>query len=228
MNTDYYSVLEAWPSSSDKDIKRNYFRLAKLYHPDVADANVENKERFTLINEAFAVLSNKTKRYEYNESLRNQKKGSIDSKAIKENDLKSASLAFMQAKESMRNGFYDKAVLLLKSAVRFCPDNPAYLSWYGFCVAMTNSNLHEARDSCKKAVQIEFYNADYHANLGFVYFKAGLKNQAIKYFQDALKWDPKNAVAGKFLFQLSPGTKTGEGPITKMFSTVKNLFIHSG
>lgn len=224
MNGDLYSVLEAWPTSSTEDIKKNYFRLAKMYHPDVAGDKDETRERFKQINEAYSVLSDPQKRHEYDESLRSNKNGAKDAAAIKENDQRSASLAFRQAKESMRDGFYDKATLLLKSAIRYNPVNPTYQSWYGFCLAMTNSNLHEARDACKKAIQMEFYNADYHANLGFVYFKAGLKNQAIKHFRDALKWDPSNLVANKFMSQVGNVKNPEVGPIDKMLSKVKVLF----
>ena len=31
---DFYSILEVNKQSSDSDIKRSYYRLAKAYHPD--------------------------------------------------------------------------------------------------------------------------------------------------------------------------------------------------
>ncbi len=226
VSIDFYTVLEAWPTSSTDDIKKNYFRLAKLYHPDVAGDKPENRERFKQINEAYSILSDPQKRHQYDESLRKQSKGSKDAVAIKENDQRAASLAFKQAKEAMRDGQYDKATILLKSAVKYNPGNPGYQSWYGFCLAMTNTRLHEARDACRKAIQMEFYNADYHANLGFVYFKAGLKNQAITHFMNALKWDPNNNLAKKFLSQVNNGKDQETGPIDKMFSAVKGLFSH--
>lgn len=223
MSADLYSALEAWPTSSTEEIKKNYFRLAKLYHPDVAGDIPENRDRFKLINEAYSVLSDPQKRREYDESLRKHKDGSKDAQALKDTDGRTASLAFRQAKDAMRDGFYDKATLALKTAIRHSPDNPTYLSWYGFCLAMTNTNLHEARDACKKAIQIEFYNADYHANLGFVYFKAGLKSQAIKHFSDALKWDPSNPVASKFMSKVSDTKIQESGPIDKMISAVRGI-----
>ncbi len=224
VKADYYSIIEAWPTSSIDDIKKNYFRLAKLYHPDVAGDVPENRERFKLINEAYSVLSDPQKRHEYDEQLRKSNQRSRSVVAIQEKDRRSAALAFTQAKEAIRQGRYDKAALLLKSAVQYDSTRPAYHSWYGFSLAMLNTRLHEARDVCKKALQMEFYNADYHANLGFVYFKAGLKSLAIKHFKDALRWDPENRVAKKYI-DLARG-KGGEsaGPITKIFSAVKEIF----
>jgi len=91
---------------------------------------------------------------------------------------------------------------------------------------MLNTRLHEARDACLKAIEMEFYNADYHANLGFVYFKAGLKKVAVKHFKEAIKWDPENPIAKKYL---SIGgdeddDKKETGPIDKMVAGVKGIF----
>ena len=223
MNADYYSILEVWPTASVEEIKRNYFRLAKLYHPDAAGDTPENRERFKLINEAYSVLSDAQKRATYDELLR-KTKNSKDAVAIQEKDRRSAGLSFSQAKEAMRSGRFDKAALLFKAAIKYDPTNPAYHSWYGFCLGMLNTRLHEARDACLKAIQMEFYNADYHANLGFVYFKAGLKKVAIKHFKEALKWDPDNPIASKYVSIGGEETKEEVGPIDKLIAGFKGMF----
>jgi tetratricopeptide (TPR) repeat protein len=61
------------------------------------------------------------------------------------------------------------------------------------------TQLHEARDACKKALEMEFYNADYHANLGFVYMQAGLASTAMESFEEALKWDPDHPMALRYV-----------------------------
>lgn len=223
MSVDYYSTLEVWPTASADEIKRNYFRLAKLYHPDAAGDTADNRERFKLINEAYSNLSDSQKRAVYDESLR-KSKTSKDAPAIQEKDRRSAMMSFTQAKEAMRSGRFDKAALLFKAAIKYDPTNPAYHSWYGFCLGMLNTRLHEARDACLKAIQIEFYNADYHANLGFVYFKAGLKQIAIKHFKEALKWDPDNPIASKYISISGAEEKEEVGPIDKIVTSLKGLF----
>jgi len=223
VNADYYSILEVWPTASVEEIKRNYFRLAKLYHPDAAGDTPENRERFKLINEAYSVLSDAQKRTTYDESLR-KTKNSKDAGTIQEKDRRSAGLSFSQAKEAMRSGRFDKAALLFKAAIKYDPTNPAYHSWYGFCLGMLNTRLHEARDACLKAIQMEFYNADYHANLGFVYFKAGLKKVAIKHFKEALKWDPDNPIASKYVSIGGEERKEEVGPIDKLIAGFKGMF----
>jgi curved DNA-binding protein CbpA len=196
---DYYKVLQVWPTASLDVIKKSYFKLARLHHPDVVTkSGAEDKDGdidFALINEAFAVLSNPTKRRQFDDDLK--KRGNKGKK--KESDKRSAILAYEQAKTAMKHNHYDKAVVLLRSAIKYHPDNPTYLSWYGFCLAALKSNLHEARDSCKKALQMEFYNPEFYANLGYVYHRAGLSSTAQESFREALKWDPENALALKYL-----------------------------
>lgn len=46
----YIEILEVDKRASKDDIKKAYFRLAKMYHPDVNKTN-EAKEKFALINE---------------------------------------------------------------------------------------------------------------------------------------------------------------------------------
>ena len=63
---DYYKILEVSKDANDDEIKRAYRKLAKKYHPD---ANPDNKAqaeaKFKEVNEAYSVLSDKTKRAQY-------------------------------------------------------------------------------------------------------------------------------------------------------------------
>jgi len=63
---DYYEVLGVDKNASEKDIKSNYRKLAMKYHPDRSDAP-DAEEKFKEISEAYAVLSNKDKRRQYDQ-----------------------------------------------------------------------------------------------------------------------------------------------------------------
>ncbi|PIV23235.1 MAG: integrase [Deltaproteobacteria bacterium CG03_land_8_20_14_0_80_45_14] len=62
---DYYNILGVGKNGSDEEIKRAYRKLAMKYHPDRNPNKKEAEERFKEINEAYAVLSDKEKRKQY-------------------------------------------------------------------------------------------------------------------------------------------------------------------
>lgn len=62
---DYYDILGVNKKASDEEIKRAYRKMAMKYHPDRNPNKKEAEERFKEINEAYAVLSDKEKRKQY-------------------------------------------------------------------------------------------------------------------------------------------------------------------
>lgn len=68
---DYYSVLGVSDDADISVIKRNYYKLAKQFHPDARPDDQEAEERFKAISEAWEVLGNSQKRAEYD--LKRQK-----------------------------------------------------------------------------------------------------------------------------------------------------------
>lgn len=65
MPTDYYVVLGLERGCSESDIKQAYRKLARVYHPDVAEDKATAEVRFKEINEAYSVLSDPQKRDAY-------------------------------------------------------------------------------------------------------------------------------------------------------------------
>lgn len=59
-----YQVLGLTPKAKPEQIKASYFRLSKIYHPDVC-RDPEGKEKFHLISKAYETLGNEEKRRDY-------------------------------------------------------------------------------------------------------------------------------------------------------------------
>ena len=62
MEKDYYKILGVPETASEEEIKKAYRELAIKYHPD---RNSGNEEKFKEITEAYSILSDSSKREEY-------------------------------------------------------------------------------------------------------------------------------------------------------------------
>lgn len=75
---DYYKILNLQRKATTAEIKTAFRQLSKKYHPDVYDGEDAN-EKYSLISEAYEVLSDEAKRKKYDmggkEALKNQNQG---------------------------------------------------------------------------------------------------------------------------------------------------------
>lgn len=77
---EHYKTLELPISATEKDVKLQYRRLAKKYHPDLHPDDKQAEEKFKKINEAYEILGNSEKRAEYDTTWRRQKEEELAEK----------------------------------------------------------------------------------------------------------------------------------------------------
>lgn len=65
----YYDVLDLDRDATAEEIRESYHALARQYHPDVVGQDPKSTQRFALINEAYRVLSDQQRRYQYDRTL---------------------------------------------------------------------------------------------------------------------------------------------------------------
>ncbi len=64
---DYYEALGIAKGASDDEIKKAYRKLAMKYHPDHNPGDKDAEAKFKEINEAYGILSDETKRAQYDQ-----------------------------------------------------------------------------------------------------------------------------------------------------------------
>ena len=72
-NKDFYAILGVGKNATQEELKHAYRELSKKYHPDLQTGKSEAEkkeaeEKFKDINEAYSVLSDETKRKQYDRS----------------------------------------------------------------------------------------------------------------------------------------------------------------
>ncbi|KAH0572225.1 Chaperone protein DnaJ [Spironucleus salmonicida] len=77
LNPDIYKILNVSRQSSDSDIRKSYFKMARKYHPDMVAKNTTEEEKkslarqFQRIADAYDIISDPKKRTIYNQGQHN-------------------------------------------------------------------------------------------------------------------------------------------------------------
>jgi curved DNA-binding protein CbpA len=198
----FNELLEVEKNADNETIKKRYYQLAKEYHPDrhLTYSAPDTKMKLTRISDALTKAYNTLKddklKAEYYKSLAspNKETGPRES-GITEDLLK-------KGIKELKQGNFPGAIDNFTSAIKLKPDNTSYLSYLSLAYSKVPGKMKEAEEVLLKAIKLEPFNADLHANLGLIYIKAGLKKKAQSSFQKALKIDPQHDKAKKGLQQI--------------------------
>ncbi|WP_324282381.1 J domain-containing protein [Cyanobacterium aponinum UTEX 3221] len=79
----YYQVLGISSDASPEDVKKAFRTLARRYHPDVNPGDQNSEEMFKQINEAYDILSDYTKRQQYDSQFLGGKRRFVGSQTKK-------------------------------------------------------------------------------------------------------------------------------------------------
>lgn len=201
----YYQILGVAPHGSREEIKRAYYRLAKLYHPDrhfeeaFREVKKELERLFAKIKEAYDHLSNDTKRAEYDASL-SRPKGTSQPKPL--SIIEQAERCFKQGKEAYTAGAFKQAADLFEAAARLIPDDHRYFGYLGKTLLHFPERLRRAEIAFREAVTLQPDEIEYHTQLARLYEQQGMLRRALKEYEEALKHHPENPVLKEYLHRL--------------------------
>lgn len=198
-----HELLEIDKDSDAETIKKNYYRLARDFHPDrhlsASDATMIDK--LTAISDAlttaYSSLKDDSGREEYFGRL-----AAGPAKKEKAAERENEEEQFRRGVDEFKKGNFPGAVDLFREAARINPKKAQYWSYLSLALTKLPHKLKEAEDTLLEAIKLDPLNGEHYANLGLLYLKTGLSKRAAGQFEKALKFDPGNVKAQKGLKQI--------------------------
>jgi curved DNA-binding protein CbpA len=194
-------LLEINENSDEETIKRNYFRLAKEFHPDrhfdSRDPGLRGKlpAIFDAITQAYTLLRDDVARRKYFKSSGDPKE--------EVPPAQNGETLFRRGIEEFKSGNFLGAAEAFQWATKLNENNARYWSYLSLTYLKMDKKLKDAEEALVHAIRIEPDNPDHYANLGHIYLRGGMKNSAQASFEKALKIDPENTKAKKGLRQIA-------------------------
>ncbi len=204
----YYDVLELDPKASEREIKRQFYKFSKRYHPDKSyqdsDPSVVDLKLklFLLGKDAYETLSRAESRMAYDDFLR--QRGAVstadDYQAYIKPDVEvghilQAEEFFDRGRKLLFSGRAGDALAFFEKALERVPDDPDYSAYTGLAVARMKKDHRQAVHLIETAIASDGTNADYFAFLGEAHLRYGFKAEALEAFADALQINPRHIQA---------------------------------
>lgn len=188
--------------SGAEEIKRNYYRLAKEFHPDRAydskNRMLRNKLTtiFDALTKAYDLLKDDAQRAALSSSRRRpeQKEEDTDTALLEEQ--------FRRGVEEFKKGNFWGAAELFRLVARKSPKHLKAWSYLSLALSKIPNRLKEAEEALLEAIKLEPFSSEHFANLGHLYLKAGLQKRAQHQFEKSLRLDAGNVKAKKGLEQM--------------------------
>ncbi|HWV38172.1 MAG TPA: J domain-containing protein [Vulgatibacter sp.] len=145
---DHFQVLEVERTASAAEVKKAYFRLARVYHPDTAagsESARRAKEQITArLNEAYEVLCSDQRRAEYLAELEAGISGGVDVASILE-----AERLFQQAMLLVKARRFKEAVEELDRAIELDPAEGEFYAWRAFARFSGTADKRSVEKECR-------------------------------------------------------------------------------
>lgn len=215
--SNFYEVLNVSSNTPAPEVKREYYALARKYHPDrfrgVSESmlNVRLESAFARVTQAYETLMDSSLRTAYDNKLaankdhvaRTTPKASAADRAGTTLGNHQAENNFTDGLAALQQGQIKTAVGLLASAARALPKEARYRAYYGKALAANSKTRHSAEVELQAAIRLEPSNAAYRVMLGELYRDLGFAKRAHGEAKRALGIDPGNAEAKALLKNLN-------------------------
>jgi len=192
----HYDLLYIPRNAKPAQIKKGYYRIVQLMHPDRYGIDLEEEYKIKLerifneINIAYNVLMDEAQKSKYDQSLYRAEDHNEPLKLS--NDVVVAKAQYARGIKALKNNEIPSAIEFFKSAVDLDPEKVDYYAKLAFSLAQQKNPRHrrEAIQYCQKAISEQNENPNYHALMGYIYQQLDNNEEAKLHYRRALSWDP--------------------------------------
>lgn len=205
----FYDLLGVHHKAEIAEIKRAYFSLAKVFHPDHfhkegGDLLKRIQAAFTQLAQAHETLKREDTRENYDFKVRKELAEKEKLKAAGTYDEMTTQLR--QADESFERGFSllmdgdaESAIQFLARAAHFAPKNARYHAYYGKALSSDSKQRHKAEAEMQTAIKLDGNNPTYRIILAEFFIKVNLLKRAEGELNRLLAIFPSNREARDLL-----------------------------
>lgn len=200
---DHFQVLGVDNAATAPELKRAYFRLAKMYHPDrrfepeMADMKEKIEALFSRVHDAYQTLIAPQRSPDYMQDSAGKPAEYEEKRAedYVENYAEKTGRAALYYKAGMKEfnaGNFWGAAEAFSWATRLDPVKAIYFYYHGLSLMRIPRRGHDAEENLRKAIEIDPLKPEYHLELGNLYLKSGLKGKALDVYTVALRENPNS------------------------------------
>lgn len=194
---DFYQMLDVPRAATREQIVAQGQSLRNSYNPSKFPVIVHEAVNAIgkKVEEALATLSDATKRAAYDRVLKEATPGGDIPVQQKLARRSIAQQNYARARDLSVQGDYYGAIVLLKQAVQFAPDDANAWFLLGSCQERNPKWLREAAVSFQRALSVDPTMVEALVSLGDLYHAQGLASRAQNCYEDVLRIDPVNQQA---------------------------------
>ena len=194
----HYEILGVPSSATPEQISQAYFARSRLFHPDLRHReDLQQLEReltavFERLKIAHEILSDPDRKREYDESLDTAPvpvavaETSSDPEARKQ----LAAQSYRRAKQLIQQKDFHPAVEMLRTAIRFVPDNAEYRIALAQVELKNSMWISKGLENLKEAARLEPRRVSYIRMAALALYEHGRNEEAEPFARRAVDLDP--------------------------------------